>query len=52
MALLAPLLNRPRFEASPLAAELSLSEADLEQIDGLMAASVPVSGPLPEMMRE
>jgi aryl-alcohol dehydrogenase-like predicted oxidoreductase len=34
------------------AADLSLSEADLEQIDQIMAGSVPVSGPHPEMMPE
>ena len=34
------------------AAELSLSEADLERIDRIMAGSAPVSGPHPEMMPE
>jgi aryl-alcohol dehydrogenase-like predicted oxidoreductase len=37
---------------SVAAAELSLSEADLERIDGIMAGSVPLSGPSPEMMPE
>jgi aryl-alcohol dehydrogenase-like predicted oxidoreductase len=32
------------------AAELSLSDPDLEQIDRIMAGSVPMSGPHPEMM--
>jgi aryl-alcohol dehydrogenase-like predicted oxidoreductase len=34
------------------AAELELSEADLERIDAIMAGSVPMSGPHPEMMPE
>jgi aryl-alcohol dehydrogenase-like predicted oxidoreductase len=34
------------------AAELSLSEVDLEQIDRIMAGSVPLTGPSPEMMPE
>ena len=34
------------------AAELSLSEADLAQIDRIMAGSAPMSGPHPEMMPE
>jgi aryl-alcohol dehydrogenase-like predicted oxidoreductase len=34
------------------AAELSLSEADLERIDRIMAGSAPMSGPHPEMMPE
>lgn len=37
---------------SVAAAELSLSEADLEQIERIMADSVPVAGPYPEMMPE
>ena len=39
-------------EDSVGAAELRLSEADLEQIDRIMAGSVPLSGPSPEMMPE
>jgi aryl-alcohol dehydrogenase-like predicted oxidoreductase len=39
-------------EDSVGAAELSLSEADLEQIDRIVASSVPLSGPHPEMMPE
>jgi aryl-alcohol dehydrogenase-like predicted oxidoreductase len=34
------------------AAELDLSQADLKQIDRIMAGSVPMSGPRPEMMPE
>jgi aryl-alcohol dehydrogenase-like predicted oxidoreductase len=37
---------------SVAAAELSLSQADLERIDRIMAGSVPLSGPSPEMMPE
>jgi aryl-alcohol dehydrogenase-like predicted oxidoreductase len=37
---------------SVAAAELSLSEADLEQIGRIMAGSVPFAGPFPEMMPE
>ena len=37
---------------SVAAAELSLSEADLAEIDRIMAASVPMAGPHPEMMPE
>jgi aryl-alcohol dehydrogenase-like predicted oxidoreductase len=37
---------------SVAAAELSLSEADLEQIDRIMAGSVTMTGPHPEMMPE
>jgi aryl-alcohol dehydrogenase-like predicted oxidoreductase len=37
---------------SVAAAELSLSEADLEQIDRIMAGSVAMTGPHPEMMPE
>ena len=37
---------------SVAAAELSLSEADLKRIDRIMAGSVPMSGPHPEMMPE
>jgi aryl-alcohol dehydrogenase-like predicted oxidoreductase len=39
-------------EDSVAAAELSLSEADLEQIDRIMAGSVAMTGPHPEMMPE
>jgi len=39
-------------EDSVAAAELSLSEADLEQIDRIMADSVTMTGPHPEMMPE
>jgi aryl-alcohol dehydrogenase-like predicted oxidoreductase len=39
-------------EDSVAAAELSLSEADLEQIDRIMAGAVPMTGPHPEMMPE
>ncbi len=39
-------------EDSIRAAELSLSEADLERIDRITAGSVPLSGPHPEMMPE
>jgi aryl-alcohol dehydrogenase-like predicted oxidoreductase len=35
---------------SVAAAELHLSEADLEQIDRIIAGAVPMSGPHPEMM--
>jgi len=37
-------------EASVAAAELSLGEADLEQIDRIMAGSVAIGGPSPEAM--
>ena len=39
-------------EDSVAAAGLSLSEADLEQIDRIMAGSAPITGPHPEMMPE
>ena len=39
-------------EDSVAAAELRLSEADLQQIDRIVAGSVPISGPSPEMMPE
>src|ERR671918_894838 len=39
-------------EDSVSAAALSLSEADLEQIDRIMAGSAPITGPHPEMMPE
>jgi len=45
--------RRPsHIEDSVAAAALSLSEADLEQIDRIMAGSIPMSGPHPEMMPE
>ncbi|MDP9277496.1 MAG: aldo/keto reductase [Actinomycetota bacterium] len=45
--------RHPRhIEESVAAAELSLSKGDLEQIDRIMAGSVPLSGPSPEMMPE
>ena len=39
-------------EDSVAAAELSLSESDLEQIDRIMERSAPMTGPHPEMMPE
>jgi aryl-alcohol dehydrogenase-like predicted oxidoreductase len=39
-------------EDSVAAANLSLSDADLVEIDGIIADSVPLSGPSPEMMPE
>ena len=39
-------------EDSVAAAELTLSDADLEQIDRITADAVPLSGPSPEMMPE
>ncbi len=39
-------------EDSVAAADLRLSEADLERIDRISAGSVPMSGPHPEMMPE
>jgi aryl-alcohol dehydrogenase-like predicted oxidoreductase len=39
-------------EDSVAAAELSLSDADLERIDRIMADAVPMGGPHPEMMPE
>jgi aryl-alcohol dehydrogenase-like predicted oxidoreductase len=43
--------RHPRhIEDSVAAADLSLSEADLGQIDRIMAGSVPMAGPAPEMM--
>ena len=39
-------------EDSVAAAQLDLSEADLEQIDRIMAGAVAMSGPHPEMMPE
>lgn len=45
--------RRPNHIAdSVAAAESSLSDADLEQIDRIMADSVPLPGPSPEMMPE
>ncbi|HUB36562.1 MAG TPA: aldo/keto reductase [Solirubrobacteraceae bacterium] len=43
--------RHPRhIEDSLAAAELRLSEADLEQIERIMAGSVPIGGPSPEGM--
>ena len=39
-------------EDSVAAAELSVSEADLERVDHIMAGSVAMSGPSPELMPE
>jgi aryl-alcohol dehydrogenase-like predicted oxidoreductase len=39
-------------EDSVAAAELRLSQGDLERIDGIISGAVPVSGPSPEMMPE
>jgi aryl-alcohol dehydrogenase-like predicted oxidoreductase len=39
-------------EDSVAAAKLSLSEADLEEIEGIMAGSASMGGPHPEMMPE
>jgi aryl-alcohol dehydrogenase-like predicted oxidoreductase len=44
--------RQAHIEESIAAAELSLSETDLEQIDRIMAGSVPLSGPSPEMIPE
>jgi aryl-alcohol dehydrogenase-like predicted oxidoreductase len=45
--------RHPRhIEDSVAAAKLSLSEADLEEIDRIMADSVALGGPHPEMMPE
>ena len=48
----AELTDPDHIEDSVAAAELSLSEADLEQIDRIMAGSVAMTGPHPEMMPE
>ena len=42
--------SRPAFHGSVAAADLSPSEADLEQIDRIVADFVPLSGPSPETM--
>jgi aryl-alcohol dehydrogenase-like predicted oxidoreductase len=39
-------------EDSVAAAELDLSESDLERIEGIMAGAAPMGGPHPEMMPE
>jgi aryl-alcohol dehydrogenase-like predicted oxidoreductase len=39
-------------EDSVAAAEVALSEADLEEIEGVMADAVSMDGPHPEMMPE
>jgi aryl-alcohol dehydrogenase-like predicted oxidoreductase len=44
--------NPKHIEDSIAGAELSLSQADLDQIDRIAAGSVPMTGPHPEMMRE
>jgi aryl-alcohol dehydrogenase-like predicted oxidoreductase len=44
--------NPNHIEDSIAAAELSLSQADLDQIDHIAADSVPMTGPHPEMMAE
>jgi aryl-alcohol dehydrogenase-like predicted oxidoreductase len=44
--------SRRHIEDSVAAAGLSLSEAELGQIDEIMADAVPLSGPSPEMMPE
>jgi aryl-alcohol dehydrogenase-like predicted oxidoreductase len=44
--------NPKHIEDSIAAAELSLSQADLDQIDRIAAGSVPMTGPHPEMMLE
>jgi aryl-alcohol dehydrogenase-like predicted oxidoreductase len=44
--------DRGHIEDSVAAADLNLSGADLEEIDRIMADSVPLSGPSPEMMPE
>jgi aryl-alcohol dehydrogenase-like predicted oxidoreductase len=44
--------SRPHIEDSVAAAGLSLSDAELRQIDEIMADAVPLSGPSPEMMPE
>jgi aryl-alcohol dehydrogenase-like predicted oxidoreductase len=42
--------SRAHIEDAVAAADLHLSAADLERIDGIMASSMPLSGPSPEMM--
>lgn len=44
--------NPTHIEDSIAAVELSLSQADLDQIDRIAAGSVPMTGPHPEMMLE
>jgi aryl-alcohol dehydrogenase-like predicted oxidoreductase len=44
--------NPRHIEESVAAAQLQLSEADLERIGRIMAGAVPMSGPHPEMMPE
>ena len=39
-------------EDSVAASELDLSEAELEEIEGIMADSISMGGPHPEMMPE
>ncbi len=42
--------SRAHIEDSIAAARLELSDADLERIDRIMRAAVPIAGPSPEMM--
>jgi aryl-alcohol dehydrogenase-like predicted oxidoreductase len=42
--------SRAHIEDSIAAARLALSDADLERIDQIMRAAVPIAGPSPEMM--
>ena len=42
--------SRAHIEDSVAAASLTLSDADLERIDQIMRAAVPIAGPSPEMM--
>lgn len=42
--------SRKHIEDSVAAAELGLSEADLERVDRIMTNSAPLTGPYPEMM--
>jgi hypothetical protein len=44
--------SRGHIEDSLAAAELSLTKADLERVDRIMADSDPLTGPYPEMMPE
>lgn len=44
--------SRRHIEDSMAASELDLTDGDLEEIDRIMADSVPISGPSPEMMPE
>jgi aryl-alcohol dehydrogenase-like predicted oxidoreductase len=44
--------HQSHIEDSVAAADLDLSQSDLEEIDRIMAGAVPMSGPHPEMMPE